>query len=189
MEPGKHPRMRERFVKMMARRVREKYRGLRTGRRRLYSPSFLTGDSKMSKDTAGERYDKLLATVTKQPPRPSPPPIAESVDGEDLGPCASRPGNKFITCLHVHNGAEPVQSFQYVHMAVRSVYEPTRFAVLFAANEGWKIVVEGTNLWRVYNHICQHRLEWIRKADRGFDPGDGQPFITAISVVEVKDKT
>ena len=190
MEPGKQPKMRERFLKMMARRVREKYQGLARPSRGGYTVHrSRPGSSKMSKDTAGESYDKLLATVTKQPPRPSPPPIAESADGEDLGPCVSRPGEQ------VHNlPARPQRRGAGAVFPIRphgrqERLRADRFAVLFAANEGWKIVVEGTNLWRVYNHICQHRLEWIRKADRGFDPGDGQPFITAISVVEVKDKT
>ncbi len=106
-------------------------------------------------------------------------------DEEDLGPCASRPSNKWITCVHVHDGAKPVDSFQYAHMAVHGVFEPTKFTVIFAAHETWKLTVEGRNLWTVYNLICQHRLEWIRKVDRDIGADDKKAVITGIKVEDV----
>ena len=60
-------------------------------------------------------------------------------DTEDVGPCASRPANKFVNCLHVHDGPRPVYSFQYSGIGVRSTFEPGTFAVWFLSVWVWLV--------------------------------------------------
>ena len=108
-------------------------------------------------------------------------------DTEDVGPCASRPANKFVNCLHVHDGPKPVYSFQYSGIGVRSTFEPGTFAVWFRDGvEEWKLTVQGRNLWPVYNYLQHHRLEWIRVADRDLH-ADDVPVVTAVQVEKVEE--
>ena len=68
-------------------------------------------------------------------------------------------------------------------------YDPgnTWFIIEFNEPEKWRLTVRGRNLWAIYNYIAQHRLEWIREADRDF-AGDGDAIITAIVIEAVKEK-
>ncbi len=121
----------------------------------------------------------IKAILDRKAPKPDTEP-------EDMGQCASRPGNKWISCLHVHDGPKAVYSFQYNGLAVRNVFEPGQFVVCFRdPNEAWRLTVKGRNLWPVYNYICQARLEWIRPADRDFVE-DSTPVITEVVIERVE---
>ena len=67
-------------------------------------------------------------------------------------------------------------------MAVRSTFKPsTQFEILFVGdNDKWRVTVTGRNLERLYNLTIQHRLEWIRPADRDF----GDENIGCVTSVE-----
>ncbi|MDZ4858037.1 MAG: hypothetical protein SGI88_03570 [Candidatus Hydrogenedentes bacterium] len=129
----------------------------------------------MATSDSNEHLKDVLTRIT--------PAKGESVEGEDLGPCASRPSPKWWAGLHVHNGTEPTRSFQYVQLDFAE-YTPSRFTFIFAGTRQWKLEVSGRNLWSIYNYINSHRIEWIRKADRDFS-GEQEPIITGITIEDV----
>jgi hypothetical protein len=113
-------------------------------------------------------------------------PVKEEED--DPGPCASRAKDKWITALTIKHAKKAWESFQYQGIGTRSTFTPEKFEVVFVGHEEkWRMTVTGRNLWVVYNLIVQHRLEWLRAADRDFAE-DGQPIVLAIEVVEVKEE-
>jgi len=107
--------------------------------------------------------------------------------GEDLGPCAARPASKWMPGLHIFRRRGSTRSFQFAHVGYQE-YDPgnTWFIIEFNEPEKWRLTVRGRNLWAIYHYIAQHRLEWIREADRDF-AGDGEKIITAIDIVPVKE--
>jgi hypothetical protein len=107
--------------------------------------------------------------------------------GEDLGPCAARASSKELPGLHVFRRRASTRSFQFAHMGYQE-FDPgnTWFIIEFNEPEKWRLTVRGRNLWAIYNYIAQHRLAWIREADRDF-AGDGETIVTAIEIVAVKE--
>ncbi len=121
--------------------------------------------------------DKLIDILSK---------TTKPEDEEDLGACASRPVVKYVPAFHVKNAKEPTRSFEYAHVGLKQ-YEPGKFVLEFNEPEKWRLTVEGTNLWKVYNYLVLHRLEWIEAADRPF--GDGkQPVISKITIEAVEEE-
>jgi hypothetical protein len=119
--------------------------------------------------------------------KPAPPPLEkedrkEPDDEEDVGPCAAIAKNKAFPALTIKYANKDWESYQYRYMAVRSTFRPsTQFEILFVGdNDKWKITVTGRNLERLYNLTIQHRLEWIRPADRDF----GDENIGCVTSVE-----
>lgn len=124
---------------------------------------------------------EILSRTKNGNPAPKP-----ETDDEDLGDCASRPVVKYVPAFHVKNGAKPTRSFDYHHMGFKE-FQPGKFVIEFHEPDHWRLTVEGTNLWSVYNYLCLHRLEWIAAADREFEDGDN-PVITAISIEKVEEE-
>lgn len=104
---------------------------------------------------------------------------------QQLGNCAWV-FHKQVLALDIEDGSNPVATFQYVYMGVRSDYKPGEFSFVFVGLESWKMVVKGTNLRPIYDRICEHRIRRIRKADRLF--GDKEPFIESIEIIDVTPK-
>jgi len=109
-------------------------------------------------------------------------------DGEDLGPCASRPGTKWWAALHVHRGKRGTRAFQYANLG-DGEFDPagTSFIFDFHTPDHWRLTVTGRGLWPVFNYIAHHRLEWIRLADRDLAP-DGQVIITGIVIEKIESE-
>jgi hypothetical protein len=116
-----------------------------------------------------------------------PTPVEEGDAGEDLGPCAARPTGKWLAGVHVFRRQGSTRSFEFAHVGYKE-YHPgnTWFVIEFNEPEKWRLTVRGRNLWKIYNYIAQHRLEWIREADRDF-ASDGEAIITAIVIEAVKE--
>ncbi len=113
------------------------------------------------------------------------PPQAEE---EDLGPCAARAKDKWVTCLHVYDRALPVVTLFYAHVGVMGEFRDTEFTIPFGnGDDKYVLIVRGRNLWKCYNLACQHRLEWIRVADRDF-ARDGELIITGVRVKPVEER-
>lgn len=107
---------------------------------------------------------------------------------ENLGPCASVPRGRWVTALTIKHVGRPWESFQYSGIGTRSEFEPARFVVDFVDYpDRYRVVVSGRNLERIYLNCIHARLEWIRAADRDFE-SDGEPVITKIEVVPLKEK-
>lgn len=137
--------------------------------------------------------DKHLREITQA----IHPPTAED---EDLGPCASRVTTKWWPGFHVKGAmliskTEPsrkmTRSFDYSHMGYRE-YDPGNEWFIIEVNEPekWRIRVEGRALWKIYNYLHQHRLEWIEPAAGNAAMGisDGVPVIERITIQRIEDE-
>jgi hypothetical protein len=123
-------------------------------------------------------------------------PEQENED-DDLGPCASRATPKWWPGFHVKNAtllpgtAKTTRSFDYSHMGYRE-YDPsnTFFVIEINEPEKWRIRVEGRALWKLYNYLHQHRLEWIEAAvgRSAMAVPDGSPVIERITIQRIEDK-
>jgi hypothetical protein len=135
-----------------------------------------------------DNYDpNEVAAMTMGIKSPAKKTTTETPDSEDLGPCASRPTPKWWTGIHVKRGRDGTRSFQYVHIGYEE-FDPagTRFVFEFNVPEKWRVTVTGTNLWKIYNYLHQHRLEWIEQADRSIGKDESVPLISKIDVEEIK---
>jgi hypothetical protein len=124
-----------------------------------------------------------------------PPVLADvkkdDADDIDLGPCAARANDRYITALEIrHGGEKPWEAFQYKDISTRSEFSPTRFVVVFEGREErWKVVVKGRKLYDIYKRIVQGRIEWIEAVPPARDfAKDGEMVITSIEVVPEKVK-
>ena len=87
-------------------------------------------------------------------------PEPETPDGDDLGPCASRPAPKGWPGLHVFNGREDTRAFQYHHLGLESfAADGTSFVVEWNVPEKWRLTAFGRDLWRIFLGIHHHKLE------------------------------
>ena len=126
----------------------------------------------------GKSFDDLLQATPLQTAKD---------EGEDLGECASRPDSRGCPSLYVLNGKEDTRAFQYVHLGFANfAADGTSFVIEFNEPEKWRLTVKGRKLWRVFVNLHQHKLEWIKKADRDFE-GGGTPVITAIAIEAVTE--
>lgn len=115
---------------------------------------------------------------------------------EDLGACASRATAKWWPGFHVKNAklipdnTAMTRSFDYSHMGYRE-YDPGNEWFIIEVNEPekWRIRVEGRALWKIYNYLHQHRVEWIEPAIGRTEKGisDGVPVIVRITVQRIED--
>jgi hypothetical protein len=124
--------------------------------------------------------------------------MGEANDGEEnLGPCASRATPKWWPGFHVKNaklipeGTPTTRSFDYSHMGYRE-YDPgnTFFVIEINEPEKWRIRVEGRALWKIYNYLHLHRLEWIEPAvgRSAMAVPDGVPVIERITIQRIEEK-
>ncbi len=100
----------------------------------------------------------------------------------------ARASNKPVQALHCVLGKDGVRSFQYVHLDSDSLFQLTTsgqaIVVRFAGLKPFQVTIRGRNLWRLYDYLHQHRMPWIRLADRDF-ADDKESIITAIAIEEV----
>jgi len=118
----------------------------------------------------------------------SKPVAADTREGEDLGPCASRPMPMGWVGLYVLNGKEDTHAFQYQHIGKETFSaDGQSFVIEWNIPEKWRLTVRGRNLWTIFVNVHHHKLEWIKKADRDFADGK-QPIITGITVEQVAEE-
>jgi hypothetical protein len=132
--------------------------------------------------TPGKNLDDLLK-MTPDKAKPDSKP-----DDGDVGPCAARVKDRWVTALTIKHHKKAWDSFQYNGIGTHSTFTPEKFEVVFVAHDRkWRVAVEGRSLWTIYNSIIQHRLEWIEEAIRDF-AGDSEPLIKKVEVVEIEEK-
>lgn len=129
--------------------------------------------------------------------RPGGTPDATPED-DDLGPCASRVTTKYWPGFHVKgaklipDNTPTLRSFDYSHIGYRG-YDPsgnTWFVIEINEPEKWRLRVDGRALWKLYNYLHQHRLEWIETVIGNAAMGipDGVPVIERITIQRIEDE-
>ncbi|QEL18766.1 hypothetical protein [Limnoglobus roseus] len=94
---------------------------------------------------------------------------------------------KGAKALDIERAGNPVVSFQYVYLSVRSVFTPTEFKVVFVGMESWAVTVVGRNLRRLFDRLNDHCLRKLVQTDRDFGD-DKDPVVTKIEVENVTPK-
>ncbi len=98
----------------------------------------------------------------------------------------ARPTHKPVFSIHFITPQGAVKSFQYMHLDSNSRFEPQRIALRFVGSVVMDVLIDGRNLWELYDYIHQHRMPWVKAAARDFAQ-DREPIVTRISVVEATD--
>lgn len=79
----------------------------------------------------------------------------------------ARPGNKPLPSIHFILRDRSIRTCQYLHLESDSRFLPLpqgqghRLVFRFAGSAELRVVVEGRNLWRLYDYIAQHRMAWV----------------------------
>jgi hypothetical protein len=95
----------------------------------------------------------------------------------------ARPGNKVLPSVHFILRDRSIRTCQYIHLESDSRFEPLpqgkghRLTFRFAGSAELCVVIEGRNLWQLYDYITQHRMPWV------YELPDGRDFEDARSVV------
>jgi hypothetical protein len=100
----------------------------------------------------------------------------------------ARPASKPVYTLHCCFGKDGYRSFQYVHLDSDSSFRTSSagnvITLRFAGTQVIQVTIKGRNLRQLYDHLHQHQISWITRADRDFTT-DGDPLITGIVIEEV----
>jgi len=97
----------------------------------------------------------------------------------------ARASNKPVYAIHFVTPAGDVRSFQYVHLDSGSQFNAEKITLAFMGMEPVRVVIEGRNLWRLYDYIHQHRMPWVMVAGRDFAK-DGQTIVSRVSYHSIK---
>jgi hypothetical protein len=99
----------------------------------------------------------------------------------------ARAANKPVFAIHFVTPAGEVRSFQYAHLDSGSEFKATRIELKFLGMDPVRVIIEGRNLWRLYDYLHQHRMPWVMVATRDV-AADGQPIVTRVSYATVGDE-
>jgi hypothetical protein len=89
---------------------------------------------------------------------------------------AGRPANHGISRIHFMLGDRTIRFGQYAELDSFGTFTPgarsgDAFVICFKGRIPMEIVVEGRNLWSIFDYISVHRLPWVRvlPKDRDFE--------------------
>ena len=97
----------------------------------------------------------------------------------------SRPSDKPVYAIHFVTQGGDVRSFQYVHLDSGSQFTAGKITLAFMGMEPVRVIIEGRNLWRLYDYLHQHLIPWVMVAGRDVAK-DGQTIVTRVTYVAVK---
>lgn len=93
-----------------------------------------------------------------------------------------------VPTLHCIRGKEGYDSFTYQSLGRRHSFKHVasghEIVLEFVDGERTRVTIRGRNLLKLYDYILQHRMPYVREADRDFANGR-EPIITAIVIDEV----
>lgn len=106
----------------------------------------------------------------------------EDEEGEDLGPCASRPTPKYWPSLEIRKKSGECFAFSYSPMLPLH-FDKTRTVITIdiPSPDPWQIVISGVRLKTLFAYLHQHRIEWIEEGTRDIGYED-KAFIESIAV-------
>src|SRR5262249_25292237 len=104
----------------------------------------------------------------------------ESVEGW-LGerPCAARPSDHSLHSLTLICHARPAQFVEYY--GVDGTADNEQLTFITGAHRLWEVQIKGRNLKRLADYLKEHRLAWVREAERDVYR-DGQLYVERITV-------
>jgi hypothetical protein len=151
---------------------------------------------------SAETWDDVLEKTRRGgPPATDRVVNLNGAEGDALLPTAGDPykaagipSNESLTrlvCIMGKEGFQPggkaYRFFQYVHLDSDTDFGFTAdgqiITLRFAGMKPVMVVVRGRNLLRICDQIHQHRMPWIRVADRDFAEGSKE-IITAIEITD-----
>jgi len=100
----------------------------------------------------------------------------------------ARATNKPVFSLHLVTAAGEVHSFQYLHLDSNSSFTDSGVTLRFMGMRPVNVQIVGRNLWRLYDYIHQHKMQWVLEIPPGRDfVKDGDPVVTAIRIVDARE--
>ena len=110
-------------------------------------------------------------------------PEGEPADSDMLGACVSLARMKGLFGIGFKRPGMPDKIVEYLD--VEGEGDNAAISFVMGARRVWRVDIAGLRLLRLLYHIKEHRVDWIRAADRDFDPDDGHPFISSIKLTDV----
>lgn len=101
----------------------------------------------------------------------------------------ARPASRPVYTLHCCLGRDGYRSFQMVHLDSNSSLKTTSaghvITLRFAGTQIMQVTIAGRNLRQLYDHLHQHRISWVMRADRDL-ADEREAIITAIEIAAVE---
>ena len=137
----------------------------------------------MSESLARERFRPqssiraIIDAPTADPDRREPGGVEEADGLEGFSPettayqAHARPCNKLLPSIHFILRDRSIRTCQFMHLESGSRFEflpqgkGHRLAFRFGGSTSLGVVIEGRNLWRLYDYITQHRMPWVCELD------------------------
>lgn len=95
----------------------------------------------------------------------------------------ARAANKLLPSIHFILRDRSIRTCQFMHLESDSRFEMLpqgegqRLAFRFASSVAVAVVLEGRNLWRLYDYIAQHRMPWVCELPEGQDFEDDRTAV------------
>lgn len=99
-----------------------------------------------------------------------------------------RPVHRPLYAIHFIDPDGTVRTFQYIHLDSDSCYASGQIVLRFSGSKIVNVMIDGRNLWELYDYIHQHRMPWVRAAARDF-ARDQIPIVTRIAIVEAEQSS
>lgn len=106
-------------------------------------------------------------------------------DSESYEPY-SRASHKPLVSLHFITPDGCIRSFQYRHLDSDSRFEHQKITLRFLGFRPTMVIIEGQQLWQLYDYIHQDRMAWVMQAAREFREKD-EPFVSKLTFVDLID--
>jgi hypothetical protein len=98
-----------------------------------------------------------------------------------------RAANKPLVSVHFIMPDGCIRSFQYRHLDSDSRFEHQRITLRFLGYRPTEVVIEGQQLWQLFDYLHQDRMPWIMQAARDF-PEKGKPFVSKLTFIDLTEE-
>lgn len=100
----------------------------------------------------------------------------------------ARPVTKMLPSVHFIFKDRTIRTCQYTQLESDSRFSTlpqgkgNRLVFRFAGSVAVQVVIEGRNLWKLYDYLSQHRMAWVHElpAEKDFE-GDEAPVVHSIA--------
>lgn len=100
----------------------------------------------------------------------------------------ARPAAKMLPSVHFILKDRAIRTCQYNQLESDSRFtslpqgKGNRLVFRFAGSVTVQVVIEGRNLWKLYDYLTQHRMAWVHELPEEQDfGGDGEPVVHSIA--------
>src|SRR5207244_200149 len=107
-------------------------------------------------------------------------------DDEELGVCAVRARSGSLFGLGIKRPGQRDRTVEYYDVEIEA--DNASLKMITGSRKVWMIEMKGRSLLRLAYLLKEHRVEFVRQADRDFGPDDGLPFIASLAITDVTER-